>query len=733
MSATSKSWEPVILPVLGVIGSVLIMLLARLFLLFIVRPFFAFFQELSTNISWENILNLTKITGIWWLDIIIAIVPFIVINLTIKAFFEGIEGHPGIIGLLFQIFWHIVLASFLCLGAGAAPLCYVIGIAAVDLLICPFVIVLCFLNTILDYGNLISNLSSGISQSIYIDIFTDTTIKFIKNVAYVNDFTDWMRQDGVTINNFFDYWWYSLRASVLGFRLDGFWQWLIAFPVNIIASITYFVLSFKFTFNGLRDEINRRGISQNTNTVVFPLAFLMIAILGFIGFWWITAGSQVKLAVSPSSVGIVQPAINQKNQSQSLSLGERSLIPGNANTQKQAGIAAFAKGDFATAVTQLEFYIKANRNAPEALIYLNNARIGNSKSHTIAVAAPIGQGGQSLDTANEIMRGVAQAQDEVNKAGGIQNIPLKVMIANDGNDSKVATEIADALAKNVSVLGVVGHFSSDATIAAGEVYQKNQLLAISPTSTSVKISGLGNYIFRTVPSDKLAGQSIANYTTGQLRLPRIAVFFNSASNYSKSLKNELTDALNQNGVKVTEQFDFASSTFKANDNVKQAISQGAEVIILLPDAASLDKALQVARVNQNQLPLLGGDSPYQIKTLEIGKQDVEGMVLAVPWHREADPQAEFTKNADRLWGADVNWRTAMAYDATKALIAALQQNPTRSGVQKALSATNFSVQGASGVVKFLPTGDRNAPIQLVKIIRDENSRSGTGYDFVPLQ
>jgi len=732
MSATSKTWESVIFPVLGVIGSVIIMLLARLFLLFIVRPFFGFFKEFSTNFQWQNILNITRITGIGWLDFIIAIVAFIVIVI-IGIGFEAIDKEAGISGLPFQIFWYIVLASFFCLGAGAAPLCYIIGIAAVDLLICPFVIVLCFFNTILDYGNLISNLASGITQSIYIDVFTDTSIKYIKNVAYVNDFTDWMRQDGVTINNFLDYWWYTLRASVLGFRFDGIWQWLIAFPINIIASITYFVFSFQFTFKGLREEIDRRGISKTTDPVIFPLAFLMSAILAFIGFWWITAGSQVKLAVSPPSVERVQPAINQKIHSQSLSLGERSLIPGNANTQKQAGIAAFAKGDFATAVNQLQLYITANRNDPEALIYLNNARIGKSKSYTIAVAAPIGQSAQSLDTANEIIRGVAQAQDEVNKAGSIKDIPLKVMIANDGNDSKVAAEVADALAKNLSVLGVVGHFKSDATIAAGQVYQKNQLLAISPTSTSVKISGLGNYIFRTVSSDKLAGQALANYVTTGLALQKIAVFFNSASNYSKSLANELTAAVNQNGGKVTAQFDFASSTFKPNDNVKQAMTQGAEVIALLPDAASLDQALQVARVNQNKLPLLDGDSPYQIKTLEIGKEDVAGMILAVPWHREADPQAEFTKDADRLWGADVNWRTAMAYDATKALIAALQQNPTRSGVQKALSSPNFSAKGASGVVTFLPTGDRNAPIQLVKIIRDENSRSGTGYDFVPVQ
>jgi branched-chain amino acid transport system substrate-binding protein len=416
-----------------------------------------------------------------------------------------------------------------------------------------------------------------------------------------------------------------------------------------------------------------------------------------------------------------------------MSLGDKILVEDKNNDRKTAGIKAFAKRDFSSAVNELQLYMTENRNDPEALIYLNNARIGNSQSYTIAVAAPIEQSGQSLDTANEIMRGVAQAQDEVNKVGGIQNIPLKVMIANDRNNSKVAAEVADTLAKNVSVLGVVGHFSSDATIEAGQVYNKNQLLAISPTSTSVEISRFSNYIFRTVPSDKLAGQTLANYTTEKLGLKKIAVFFNSASNYSKSLTNELTAALNQNGGKVTAKFDFASSTFKANDNVKKAISQGAEVIAVLPDAASLDKALQVARVNQNKLPLLGGDSPYQIKTLEIGQKDVEGMILAVPWHREAEPQAEFTKNADRLWGADVNWRTAMAYDATKALIAALQQNPTRSGVQKAFSSPNFSTQGASGVVKFLPTGDRNVPIQLVKAIRNENSRSGTGYDFVPLR
>ncbi|MEM8605416.1 MAG: branched-chain amino acid ABC transporter substrate-binding protein, partial [Cyanobacteria bacterium P01_H01_bin.121] len=82
-----------------------------------------------------------------------------------------------------------------------------------------------------------------------------------------------------------------------------------------------------------------------------------------------------------------------------------------------------------------------------------------------------------------------------------------------------------------------------------------------------------------------------------------------------------------------------------------------------------------------------------------------------------------------LWGADVNWRTAMAYDAAVALAAGIEAEPTREGVAAALAASNFQVEGATSTVRFLPrTGDRNQPFQLVEVL--PGSRSGTGYDFV---
>jgi branched-chain amino acid transport system substrate-binding protein len=106
------------------------------------------------------------------------------------------------------------------------------------------------------------------------------------------------------------------------------------------------------------------------------------------------------------------------------------------------------------------------------------------------------------------------------------------------------------------------------------------------------------------------------------------------------------------------------------------------------------------------------------------------MVLAVPWHILGNPNSQFPKAASQLWGGEVNWRTALAYDAAKALIAGIGRNPSRSGVQQALSSPGFSAAGAAGDIKFLASGDRNQAVQLVMI--QSGKRTSFGYEFVPV-
>lgn len=464
-------------------------------------------------------------------------------------------------------------------------------------------------------------------------------------------------------------------------------------------------------------------MSQKNETVTLLLALLITLIFFGAGGWWLY--NRFQGSNNPTNL----PELGQKSVSAQarFSQGEKLLIVEGASSDKQAAIQALGKGDFQQAVYLLEKSLQTNRNDPEALIYLNNARIGEAKSYTIAVSVPIGS---NVNTALEVLRGVAQSQNQINQTGGINGTPLKVLIADDADNPEIAAQIAQKLTADNSILGVVGHTSSDTSLAAAAIYQKAGLVMISPISTSVKLSNFGDYIFRSVPSDFVAARALAESSLQKNPNVKAVVFFNSQSNYSQSLKSEFITALGLGGGQVVSEFDLSSLTFTPSKSLQQAQQEGANLIALLGDSGTLDKALQVVQINGQKLPIVAGDDVYSPKTLDVGGKNALGMVVAIAWHLGANPNSPFVNNSRQLWQGDVNWRTATAYDATQALIAGIKAESSREGVQQALRSSDFSVPGATNPVRFLPSGDRNQSVQLVVV--QPGSRSSFGVDFVPI-
>ena len=406
---------------------------------------------------------------------------------------------------------------------------------------------------------------------------------------------------------------------------------------------------------------------------------------------------------------------------------KKILISQVITPAKQLAVVEFAGGEYDRAKSLFQKSLQTKPNDPEALIYLNNATIGKQKAYTIAIPIPLGS---NVDAAQEILRGVAQAQNQLNQQGGIKGIPLKVIMVNDDDKPEIAKQVASKLSKNPQILGVVGHYASDVTLATAKIYESGQLTAISPISTSVKLSNFSPYVFRTVPSDYIAARALAEYMLKALKKKNVAIFYSSQSNYSQSLKSEFATAVALGGGQVVHEFDLSRADFSAADSLRQSLEGEAEVLMLAANSGTLDKALQVVHVNRQKLSLLGGDDVYAPKTLEVGNELAEKMVVAIPWHIHKYPNVEFVQIARQLWRGDVNWRTAMAYDATQALIAALAKNPTRSGVQKALLSRNFFALGASTKVRFSPSGDRIKGIQLVEVKKSD--RQSAGHEFVPV-
>lgn len=275
-------------------------------------------------------------------------------------------------------------------------------------------------------------------------------------------------------------------------------------------------------------------MGQNTNKRKSPPPIFFIVTLGLIGFGaykflpdvWKSISSNTSTSTSTSAT-IVPGAIANR-----ISVGNQILLASQTTAAKQTGVQAFAKGDYQAAVQNFQASLQQTRNDPETLIYLNNAIASKGSSLKIAVSVPIGS---NPNVAQELLRGVAQAQDQINTTGGINGAKLQVEVVNDDNDPGVVKEVAKALTKDASILAVIGHNASNASLEAAPIYQQEKLVMVTPTSFANNLSGFGSYIFRTVPNIKVMAAPLAEYVvkTGKTN---IAICYDSQAPDNVSLK-----------------------------------------------------------------------------------------------------------------------------------------------------------------------------------------------------
>ena len=474
---------------------------------------------------------------------------------------------------------------------------------------------------------------------------------------------------------------------------------------------------------------NKRNTNIYLKNVLLATYVMVLLLLGPLIVLFANNSSKLSEKVT-SNLSRVTSSIAQSKQllETRISTGDRILITADTNPNKQDAIQAYSAKDYQTAVQQFEASLKIKPNDPEALIYWNNS-LAKLQGDTLKLATSVPIGG-NLDVAKEILRGVAQAQTKINLNGGLGGRLVEVEIANDDNEPEIAKQIAREFVKDERVLAVIGHNDSNASLAAAPIYQKGELVMITPTSSAESLPEIGNYIFRATPNTRALADNLANYAINIARKKNIAICADSQAEVSKSFQEEFTwEIYNNGGNIVSTKCDFAAADFNPSTVPSRMISDGADAMLLAPSVRNVNKAIEVAQANDGRLALLGNHSLNTYKTLQEGQKQVNGMVLAAAWHPQINTDNTFALEAKKLWRGGVNWRSAMAYDATSAAITALKTESTRQQVQNILSNPQFKVEGATEIIQFLPSGDRNIQGTLVQV--QPGTKSGTGYDFVP--
>jgi len=501
----------------------------------------------------------------------------------------------------------------------------------------------------------------------------------------------------------------------------------------------------RISFKQRLKEIEARESNTNLNVAAKPLnkkpstimlqwvnrSSRLIASLGLAGVVVIGVGISQSLRTCPpgerKELGVFCVVDNSR-----ISRGNSTFFPEINNIPRDKGIQAFKKGNYQEATVLFNQAVKANKNDPEVLIYYNNALARKQGSpFTLAVVVPLDKNQDDRNNGREILRGVAQAQDQFNQKNGLNGRLLEIVIANDSNTEK-AKEVAQELAKDASILGVIGHSSSDATRAAIPEYEKAKLAVISSTSSSIFLNN--PVFFRAVNSDESEGKTLAEYTYKNLKLKKAVIFANPNSPYSNSIREVFTNEFEKLGGEVVRKplIDLTASTFDPEKEVTKSVyanNAKAEAALLFPDTRSTNIALNTAKEitkrnerlkTQNpprpELKMLAGASLYKDDTLANGGENVEGLIIAVPWFGKTLQAQRFAQKSDKQWGGAISWRTATSFDATWALIKALSNNPSRSTVLGGLENVSLPASQTSGYpLKFTPEREREGESILLQV------------------
>ncbi|MEH2313736.1 MAG: ABC transporter substrate-binding protein [Nostoc sp.] len=459
---------------------------------------------------------------------------------------------------------------------------------------------------------------------------------------------------------------------------------------------------------------------QRLVSMLAPIILVSISLLGWL--YWKSLQKPQFVNNEPVPTPSITKLPEQHLVSPFLSEGERTLFSGSENPSRAQGFKAFQDKIYTDAVNYFQKARQAFPFDPELRIYYNNAK-AYQQGNPLTLAVVLPNTNKESNISQELLRGVAQAQDKFYSLGGVNQRFLNIVIANDGNDQTQAQKVAGELIKNQNVLGVIGHYTSPSSQAALSKYESADIAMISPGSTITSLNS--KVFFRTVLSTNVNAGKLAGYARNQ-GYKRVVIFYNPNDSYSKNVKEQFESLFKDKNEEVIRTIDLANASLDTSAEIQKINQEDkADAIVLFPNTELTSVALAIASAQgSKKLPLLGGNSLYNPDTLKSGGGAFEGLVISVDWFAEeqnSTKSTKFAEDAKGMWGGRISWRTATAYDATQAFIKAISMsnNPTHQTVLKNLKYRDFSLppnETSGYTLRFNDKGDRQQEPVLVKVV-----------------
>lgn len=319
---------------------------------------------------------------------------------------------------------------------------------------------------------------------------------------------------------------------------------------------------------------------------------------------------------------------------------------------------------------------------------------------------------------NSFVDATRMALEEALAVDGLPAIDT-LLLSEASNRAAPALELVDRFLQSPTLVGVVGHSNSSASLAAAPLYNANSIVQIAPTSTAASFSQSGPFSFRMVPPDAEQGAFLARVIDSLFPSgTRLAVLFVN-DDYGRGLRAALFANLDTLRFPIIFQEPHTDDEYvspppdreqRVRATIASVMQDSPDVLLWLGRATTFQLYLQVLRQMAGPIPVLGGDALAGWADDATTLGEWAGVHFADFLDLDASPALrDFRSRYAARFGRQAGTPEVLSYDAMRLLLAAVRDG-ARSGDAvrrwlESLGSERPAFVGLSGPIAFDPNGD----------------------------
>lgn len=332
------------------------------------------------------------------------------------------------------------------------------------------------------------------------------------------------------------------------------------------------------------------------------------------------------------------------------------------------------------------------------------AELPNPQTYRLGLHTEVtGAGAQIGDLT---IRAARLAVEEINAAGGVNGIPLELVVRDVRSDPQFALkQYRQAIAEDhlVALLGPLK--SAYATLMVPEHRHEHLPMFIGATNYTLTEQGATN-LFRARPSDRLGAAAMVTIAIERLDAQRIGLVYDSDA-FGSGGAELIRQELSERGHTLAADISYRTETGEFDSLVRQlAEAQVDMVLIYGTNQTDVGRLLRTIRYWDLEVPIFTSPGGSSVVTHNVAAEAQDG-ILAINdgFLKDSAKAATFQEAFVHRFGVEPDTYVAWAYDAVYLLADVLAEHPTAAGDELNDLIRQSPFAGVQGIYRFDETGE----------------------------